>query len=100
MPKVKYAGIPINDLIVPALSIGQAEEFDALIQQVSPKPDELRTAYAKRLLPLVAAAVRRNYPELTDEAIAQDLDFDSFGLAVKAALAITDASAPAKTRGE
>lgn len=98
MPKVKYAGIPINDLIVPALSIGQAEEFDSLISSISPAEGELRTAYAKRLLPLVAAAVRRNYPDMTDAQVADELDFDSFNAAVKAALAISDGTA--KTRGE
>jgi hypothetical protein len=101
--KVKYSGVPVNDLIVPALSIGQAEDFDALISAIAPLTEpaaESRTAYAKRLLPLVAAAVRRNYPEMTDAQVADDLDFDSFNLAVKAALAISDANAPAKTRGE
>jgi hypothetical protein len=99
MAKVKYAGVPINDLIVPALSIGQAEEFDDLISTVAPltDPPEKRTAYAKRLLPLVAAAVRRNYPDMTDPQIADALDFDTFNFAVRAALAINDT---AKTRGE
>jgi hypothetical protein len=100
MPKAKYAGIPINDLIVPALSIGQAEQFDELVQQVTPKPEELRTAYAKRLLPLVAAAVQRNYPEMTEADVAAALDFDCFSVAVRAALALADPAAAAKTRGE
>jgi len=102
MARVKYAGVPVNDLIVPALSIGQAEEYDALVANVVPfaEPPESRTSYAKRLLPLVAAAVRRNYPEMTDEQVASDLDFDSFNVALKAALAINDASTSAKTRGE
>jgi hypothetical protein len=98
MPKVKYAGIPINDLIVPALSIGQAEAFDSLISSIAPAEGELRTVYAKRLLPLVAAAVRRNYPDMTDAEVANELDFDSFNASVKAALAIGDGTA--KTRGE
>jgi len=100
VPKVKYAGVPVNDLIVPALSIGQAEEFDALIQTVAPLENEQRTAYAKRLLPLVAVAVRRNYPDMTDAEVARELDFDSFNGAVRAALGLSNATTPAKTRGE
>jgi hypothetical protein len=100
MAKVKYAGTPINDLIVPALSIGQAEEFDQLIVAVKPAEGELRTAYAKRLLPLVATAIKRNYPEMTETQIADDLDFNSFNAAVRAALGLNDDAAPAKTRGE
>jgi hypothetical protein len=100
MPKVKYAGIPVNDLIVPALSIGQAEEFDALIVAVSPTEGEARTAYAKRLLPLVATAVRRNYPEMTDSDVAEALDFDTLNVAVRAALALQEAGGAPKTRGE
>lgn len=97
MPKVKYAGTAINDLIVPALSLGQAEAFDELISNISPLDGETKTAYAKRLLPMVAVAVQRNYPDMTVEQIADALDFENFNLAVKAALALSDAP---KTRGE
>lgn len=100
MPKVKYAGIPINDLIVPALSVGQAEDFSALLSAAAPTEGELRVDHAKRMLPLIAAAVRRNYPEMSDSDIAEAIDFSTINVALRAALGMNDADAPPKTRGE
>jgi hypothetical protein len=97
MARVKYAGVPVNDLIVPALSIGQAEELDSLVSNLAAADGESRGAHAKRLIPLVAAALRRNYPDMSDEDVARDIDFDSLTIAVRAALALT---ATEKTRGE
>lgn len=87
MAQVKYAGIKINlggeDLIVPALSAGQAEQFDPEIAAINAAFKETTTsgktpfALYSRWIPIYCAAIGRNYPEMTELRLRDDVDLSN-----------------------
>jgi hypothetical protein len=95
--KLKYLGAPVfmngQNYYIPSLStrdfranyelLTQAEKEDA------PK-DALSTFDA--YIPIVGLAIRRNYPEVTDEQLEEWLDLTTFSLAIKAVQAASGAT--------
>lgn len=104
--QLKYRGVPVfiagRELIVPSLSVRQFNEHMALLMDPGVSQDELLAAISagdqdkitelrhkieermNRLVPVVGLAIRRNYPEITDEELFDILDLDSFAEVLRA----------------
>ena len=89
MSEIKYAGTPVHiggeRLLVPSLSIAQFQaNYDALTAPSAGNDIESIKARFALLTPVIGQAIRRNYPEKTDEWLAGELDLISFPLALQA----------------
>ena len=64
-----------NRYIVPGLSLGQLEEFEGDLTKTTEEQESLGLKGRLNLyLPMIGAAIRRNYPEVTDEYLRGSLD--------------------------
>lgn len=92
--QVKYRGIPVyfegREWIVPPLSVRQ---FRDSIELLTEPVGEVTAANAvdrmTKFVPVIGMALRRNYPELTDEMLLDALDLRTF---VETLLAVQKAS--------
>lgn len=104
-PQLKYRGVPVfiagRELIVPSLSVRQFSENMNLLMDPGISPQDLTAAFAasdhaaiaelrgkieermNKLVPVIGLAIRRNYPEITDEELFDMLDLDSFAEVLK-----------------
>lgn len=112
MDQVRFKGVPFfmngREYIVPSLSLKQVQENDALLSQTFEAKD---AEGAKKLMefyvPVVGMALRRNYPEVTDDQLLEWLDLGTFGEAIRivqsasgyARVATLGEAAPAATSG-
>lgn len=93
MPEnLRYAGVPVymngRNYFIPSLSTKDFRaNYDAL--SASPAegghPNEMFSQY----IPIIGLALRRNYPDITDEQLEDMLDLRTFRLAIRA---VQDAS--------
>ena len=87
MEKLKYLGVPVylngQNYYIPSLS---TRDFKAHYAELTapPKEGEEPSESFDRFTPIIGLAVRRNYPEVTDEQLADWLDLHTFGQAMKA----------------
>jgi hypothetical protein len=77
LDKPKYEGVPVymdgKEWVIPALSVRQYREHQKLLQDGDVTQENLHDYIVARV-PLIGAAMRRNYPELTDEQVMDMLD--------------------------
>ena len=90
MPETtKYHGTAVTiggrKLIIPSLSVKQ---FQAAYEDLrAPVTDEDAGTIARRFetfIPIIGIALRRNYPDITDEWLWDEFDLFSFPLALRA----------------
>lgn len=87
MQKLKYLGVPIfmngRNYYIPSLS---TKDFRAHYEDLTtPVPEEAgQFASFDRFLPIILLAVNRNYPEITEEQLADWFDLHTFKLAMQA----------------
>ncbi len=82
---VKYRGNKINlggvDHIVPALSIGQAASFDDQIieiQETISDPSKVTFTAIKKWMPVFLTAFKRNYPQMEEAFLEDNVDLNNF----------------------
>ena|ERR1700744_1243715 len=86
MPQqLKYLGVPIfmngKNYYMPSLS---TRDFRAHEQSLLKNIEgETVSQQFERFIPIIGLAVRRNYPEVTDEMLEEWLDMHTFKLAIK-----------------
>ena len=85
MSEANYRGVPVfmagRTYIVPALSLRQFEEnTEALTSPIEGKALDV----FKRSVPIIGLALRRNYPEITDDDLFDMLDLESFSTVMRA----------------
>jgi hypothetical protein len=79
--KPKHAGKPVTlggrEYIIPSLSVNQAQELwpDLMAAERDVTVENLPQKWAQ-MLPIVAAAIKRNYPEMTVEEIGDLVGLD------------------------
>jgi hypothetical protein len=83
--KLKYPGVPVyingQNFYIPSLSTRDFREHYA---EISKEDEENPAESFDRLIPIIGLAVRRNYPDVSDEQLAEWLDLYTFRQAVKA----------------
>lgn len=86
----RYQGVPVfvagEMLLVPSLSMLQFQQFFEPLK-AGWSGGEDQAAFDEGLatyIPIIGAALRRNYPEITDQDLLQNLDLLTFGVMVKA----------------
>jgi len=90
MPLVPFKGVPLylnsQKYLVPSLSYAQMKEnYDVLSSKdFEHITDENFQRFFDTFLPIVGIAIRRNYPEVTDELLGGWLDLNTFAEAVSA----------------
>jgi hypothetical protein len=90
VPPLKYLGVPVylngQNYYIPSLS---TKDFKAHYADLSAevKEGEGPTEAFDRFIPVIGLAIRRNYPDVTDEQLGDWLDLHTFRLAIKAAQA-------------
>lgn len=83
MSHPRFAGVPFflggRDLLIPALSLGQVEtHYDTLAQMGNLAPGQTAIDVFRMSVPVIGAAVRRNYPEITDAELFDWIDLANF----------------------
>jgi hypothetical protein len=83
MERLKFPGVPVymngRNYAIPSLSTRQYRDFQSILEN-PPAPDEgeKAAAYLVRVadafIPVIGTAIRRNYPEVTDDELADWLD--------------------------
>lgn len=88
MGKLKFLGVPVflngQNYYIPSLSY---PDFKANYEFLASAPQLEGTGtleYFDKLIPIIGLALRRNYPEVTDEQLGQWLDLTTLKLAVQA----------------
>ncbi len=90
--KLNFPGVPVymngQNYYIPSLSTrGMIANYDKLTAQ-APEGAAPFESFG-RLLPIIGEAIRRNYPDVTDEQLGDWLDLHTFPIAIKA---VQDAS--------
>jgi hypothetical protein len=87
----KIPGTPVNlggmDYIMPPLNLDQVQEFESIIPKLGQRPT-LRENL-EEALPLIHAALSRNYPEITIEDLRKILDLGNFSIACDALVTVS-----------
>jgi hypothetical protein len=86
--KPKFAGVPVvvggEEWIVPALSLRHFREFHKKLFDIGEiNSDNLPEKIGERL-PIVALAVQRNYPDVTEDQLSDVLDLPTVLAVVRA----------------
>jgi hypothetical protein len=86
--KLKYLGVPVfmngQNYYIPSLPYQAFKANYSLLTTAPGEESEKLFEYFDALLPVIGQAVRRNYPEVTDELLADWLDMTTLPLAIKA----------------
>jgi hypothetical protein len=86
MAKLNYCGVPVymngKNYYIPSLSTRDFMQHE--VDLVSVVEGETGAQHIQRLMPVIGLAVRRNYPDLTDEQLMEMLDVHTYILAVRA----------------
>ncbi|HEU0154821.1 MAG TPA: hypothetical protein VFQ82_02045 [Stellaceae bacterium] len=75
-----------RDWIVPPLTLGQLRRLMPKVRQLSAVGGEIGEEQIDVLVEIVAAAMERNYPDASAEAVAQLLDLGNAGAVLNAVL--------------
>lgn len=86
--KLNFLGVPVflngQNYYIPSLAYGDLEaNYDVLISGADSQGHE-GFEYVKKVIPIIGLAVRRNYPDVTDEQLLGWLDATTLPLAIKA----------------
>jgi len=77
----RFRGVPIflngQRIIVPSLSMGQVRQNQELIEAKPPEGEPL-VDHAKRMQPVILAAINRNYPDVTADDLDEWLDLNTY----------------------
>lgn len=79
-----------TDYIVPALNFRQLKQFDVQIrgiQRLGESSDPMKEL--DTLVPVITAALQRNYPDLTADAVTELLDLGNYKSVFEAVLGVT-----------
>jgi hypothetical protein len=91
MAQLKFLGVPVymngQNYYIPSLATKDFREHEATLSEVV--AGETVVAMFDRFIPIIGLAIRRNYPEVTNENLEDWLDLHTFKLAIKA---VQDAS--------
>jgi hypothetical protein len=93
--EVKCDGVLVKigerDFIVPPLSLGQLKRLRADIMKARESADENRTGYDRMLdtLPIIHAALSRNYPDMTITELEDIVDLGNYSAVVDAVFAVS-----------
>ena len=91
MQQLKYLGVPVwmngQNYYIPSLSTRDFRNFYEALTAPADRTDVLG-AFDK-YIPIIGAAIRRNYPEVTDDQLGEWLDLHTFRKAIQA---VQDAS--------
>lgn len=92
--ETKYRGVPVyfdgQERIVPPLSVRQfRDNLELITEPVGEVTPENAVERMGKFVPLIGKALRRNYPEMTDEYLLDALDLRTF---VEALVAVQSAS--------
>jgi hypothetical protein len=85
--KLKHLGVPVyidgQNYYIPSLTV---QDFRANYDALTKTPDTTNGPfeYWDKLIPVIGLAIRRNYPEITDEWLAENLDLNTIKLAIEA----------------
>jgi purine nucleoside permease len=87
--EVKYHGVPVfmdgREWIVPALGVKQFKEHHkALTADMGELTAENFINKLDQTLPIIAAALRRNYPDITIDKLEEMVDMATFPILLKA----------------
>lgn len=89
MQQLKYVGVPIflngKNYYIPGLSFRDFRSSYELLTADLPAEGgaPLMDAFEARI-PIIAKAVQRNYPEVTEDDLREWLDMNTFALTIKA----------------
>ncbi|HVJ09265.1 MAG TPA: hypothetical protein VM554_12865 [Acidisarcina sp.] len=85
--KLKYLGVPVymngQNYYIPSLSTRDFRAQYATLTRADEQPQDALATF-DAYIPIIGLAVRRNYPEVTDEQLAEWLDLHTFQLAIRA----------------
>ena len=86
--KLKFLGVPIymngQNYYIPSLStVDFRNNYQLLTQSDQNAPQDALSTFSA-YTPIIGLAIRRNYPEVTDEQLKEWLDLTTFPLAIKA----------------
>jgi len=92
LEKLKYLGVPVylngQNYYIPSLSTRDFKTHYAELSATAKEGEgEGPTEAFDRFIPVIGLAIRRNYPDVTDEQLADWLDLHTFRLAIRAAQA-------------
>lgn len=93
MQKLKYLGVPVymngQNYYLPSLSYRDFKANYAFLVADPPTPDdaEKMASFFEERVPIVGQAIRRNYPEVTDEMLLEWLDMTTLPIALRACAA-------------
>jgi len=82
--KLNYLGVPVylngQNYYIPSLNyLDFKANYDILTS--TPEEGSQIFGYVEKVIPIIGLAVRRNYPDVTDEQLADWLDATTFPLA-------------------
>jgi hypothetical protein len=84
--QLKFLGVPVymngQNYYIPSLSTKDFKANESSLLEV--KEGETASQQFDRFIPIIGLALRRNYPDVTDENLAEWLDLHTFKLAIKA----------------
>ena len=86
--KLKYLGVPVymngQNYYIPSLSYQDFKKYYELLSAKAEVEGEKFFEYFDKMVPVIGAAMRRNYPEVADEQIMEWIDLNSLPLAIRA----------------
>jgi hypothetical protein len=85
--KLKYLGVPVfmngQNYYVPSLSTIDFRSNYGLLTSAPPEGSSPTESF-ERLIPVIGLAVRRNYPDVTDDNLEEWLDLTTFPTIIRA----------------
>jgi hypothetical protein len=90
--ELKFRGVPVffdgREWIVPSLSVRQFRDnldlLSGVVERTSAADPKQIVAMMNDLVPVIGLAIRRNYPEVTDDQLFDVLDISTFTQAIRA----------------
>jgi hypothetical protein len=90
--ELKFRGIPVffdgQEWIIPSLSVRQFRDnldlLSEVVERTSTGDRKQVVAMMNALIPVIGLALRRNYPDVTDDQLFDVLDISTFSQAIRA----------------
>lgn len=84
--QLKFLGVAVymngQNYYIPSLSTRDYKRFEPVLTEPIDREKPLDTF--EKYLPIIGAAMRRNYPDVTDDMLGEWLDLRTFNLAMQA----------------
>lgn len=85
-PTIRMAG---RDYIVPPITLGMLQKFEPTLEKIAKLSGSGKGPEAMKLgIPIIGAAIRRNYPGITDADVAELVDLGSYSKCINAAMGL------------